>query len=456
MAISPLVKSTRGNVAMQSATTTAFRGARLLLFELDVRGHHPGYLQHLVQYWCQQELGGQLDIVVSNQFVVQHQQIVELAATAPQGNVRFVAITMAEERDLFDPAALESSFKGRIQRAFQEWRLLRKYTKLLKTDHCFVMYLDTLLLRLSLLPKLPFGLKSLPCAMSAIYFRPILHYGNFPSYVPEGRESVWYWRDRICLSRLLRVPNLNTLFCLDGFAAEHINQVYGTNQAVHLADPVQIYPVSPTAVSELRQRLGVDPQRQVFLLFGALSERKGWQQVLDALTHLPADLCQQISLLFIGPIAAPEKAILQQQIAALTAALPIQIITEHQFIPDTAIQPYFHLADVILAPYQRHIGMSAILVRAAAAEKPVIASDFGLMGEVTRRYGLGLAIEASHPAQIAAGMQRCLWEGADQVGDRLGMRAFAAQNTAKRFASQIFQCLQAPPDLPAQLPRSRS
>jgi glycosyltransferase involved in cell wall biosynthesis len=446
MAISPLVKSTRTDVTVRPATLELLpKGLRLLLFELDVRGHHPGYIQHLVQYWCQQELVGQLDIVVSNRFMQQHQRIVELAEQAKWENVRFIPITVAEEAELFDAADLEHSFKGRIRRAFQEWRLLRKYTKLLKTDHCFVMYLDTLLLRLSLLPQLPFGFKSLPCAMSTIYFRPILHYGNFPNYVPEGRESMWYWRDRVCLSRLLRVPNLKTLFCLDGYAAEHINQVYGTNQAVHLADPVQIYPARAAAVSALKQTLGIDPQRQTFLLFGALSERKGLQQVLDAVASLPAHRCQQMSLLLIGPIASAEKDALHQRIAALTTVLPIQVITQHEFIPDEAIQPYFQLADVILAPYQRHVGMSAILVRAAAAEKPVIAADFGLMGEVTRQYGLGLAIEASNPTSLAAGMTSLLVDGPEQVGDRAGMRIFAAQNTAERFASQIFQCLQSHP-----------
>jgi glycosyltransferase involved in cell wall biosynthesis len=445
MAITPLVKSTRADGAVRPATLeTLPTGLRLLLFELDVRGHHPGYLQHLVQYWCQQELVGQLDVLVSNQFMRQHQSVVAVAQEAKWRNVRFIPITVAEEAKLVDNAALEHSFKGRIQRSFQEWRLLRKYTKLLKTDHCFVMYLDTLLLRLSLLPQLPLGFKSLPCAMSAIYFRPILHYGNFPNYLPEGRESVWYWRDRVCLSRLLRFPNLNTLFCLDGYAAEHINQVYGTEQAIHLADPVQIYPVRAAAVSALRQTLGVDPHRQTFLLFGALSARKGLQQVIEAAALLPSHLCQQISLLLVGPIAAAEQDALQQQIAALTAAKPIQVITQHEFIPDAVIQSYFHLADVVLAPYQRHVGMSAILVRAAAAEKPVIAADFGLMGEVTRRYGLGLAIAADQPPSIAAAMRRML-EETTAIGDRVGMRTFAAHNTAERFASQIFQCLQPHP-----------
>lgn len=404
---------------------------RFLLFELDTRGHHPGYIQHLVKYWCQHKLSGQLDVLVSPRFIQQHHNIVKLAESS--STVRFVPITEAEEAELFNSFDLAHSFRGRIVRAFQEWRLLRKYAIALGTTQIFVMYLDTILLRLAL------GV-ALPCPISAIYFRPILHYGTFPNYSPEGKESVWQWRDRVCLARFLPSPNLQTLFCLDPFAVEYINHVYGTTKAAYLPDPVQRYSHADSEYEQLKTRLGIQSNRTVFLLFGALSSRKGLSQVFDAIALLPPALCQRMTLLLVGPMEEPQQ--LEARIAELTATKPIQIITEHRFVPDEAIHPYFQISDVVLVPYQRHIGMSAIVVRAAAAQKPVLASDFGLVGELTRRYQLGIAVDSTQPEEIAKGMSRYLLEIPSELCDPVQQKQFADRNTAEQFASQIFQCLQ--------------
>jgi glycosyltransferase involved in cell wall biosynthesis len=406
-----------------------------MLFELDTRGHHPGYIQHLVRYWGEQKLPGQLDVLVSQKFIQQHSNIVDLALACPQKTIKFVAITPEEEAVLFESAKLENSFKGRIVRAFQEWKLLRKYAISLQTTHCLIMYLDTILLRLA------FGAR-FPCQFSSIYFRPVFHYSNFTNYEPSRRERIWQLRDKVCLSRLLASPQLKTLFCLDPFAVERINQSHSKARAVYLPDPVQIYNVTEVQLEERRKDLGIEAGRQVFLLFGALAARKGIDQLLEAVRLLPPTLCQKLCLLLIGPIGFEEKELLQAQITEISQSLPIQIICRHEFVTDQEIQPYFQIADVILVPYQRHIGMSAILVRAAAAQKPVLASDFGLMGELTRHYGLGLAVDSTIPSEIAKGVTRFLLESPESLCEPVKMRQFADKNNAKQFSSIIFQHLQ--------------
>jgi glycosyltransferase involved in cell wall biosynthesis len=119
----------------------------------------------------------------------------------------------------------------------------------------------------------------------------------------------------------------------------------------------------------------------------------------------------------------------------------VQILHVNRFVIDREIQPYFQLSDVVLAPYQRHVGMSAILVRAAAAQKPVLSSNYGLMGEMTRRHQLGLAIDSTDSQAIADGISFLLQTPLAQVGDRSKMQAFAAQNSAQRFADVIFETI---------------
>jgi glycosyltransferase involved in cell wall biosynthesis len=94
-----------------------------------------------------------------------------------------------------------------------------------------------------------------------------------------------------------------------------------------------------------------------------------------------------------------------------------------------------------LAPYQRHVGMSGILLLAAAAGKPVLSSDYGLMGELVRRYGLGITVDSTVPSEIAKGLMRCLTEPATVLVDLDRMESFAEQHSAERYAKTIFEQL---------------
>ncbi|MDZ8187292.1 MAG: glycosyltransferase [Nostoc sp. ChiSLP02] len=406
-----------------------------MIFDLDIRGHHPGYIQHLIKYWSEQELPGQLDIVVSPKFVQKHSGIVDIAADSSQGNIKFVPITLAEEANLIDSQELDMSFTGRIKRGFQEWKLIHKYATSLNSDRCLLMYIDTILLRLSL------GVR-FPCSFSGIYFRPVFHYNSFTNYTPSKQELIWELRDKFCLSRLLKNSRLQTLFCLDPFAVEHINVLQGKTTARYLPDPVQLYPASENRLETLKNSLGINPNRKIFLLFGVLTKRKGIDNLLEAVASLPPELCQQLCLLLIGPSESGEQEKLQARVAQISQFLPIQIICRHDFITDEEIQPYFQISDVILAPYQRHIGMSAILVRAAAAQKPVLCSDFGLMGEIARCYGLGLVVDSTKPSEIAKGLVRFLTESPENLCNSEKMQQFYQQNLASKFAQTVFQHLQ--------------
>ncbi|NJL56496.1 glycosyltransferase, partial [bacterium] len=146
---------------------------------------------------------------------------------------------------------------------------------------------------------------------------------------------------------------------MDPFAVEGINQLDQAGKAIHLADPVEVNAIASVTAAELRQRLGIEGDRQVFLLFGALNGRKGIFQLLEAMPLLSESLCQRICLLFVGESSVAER--IETQVAAVCAARPIQVVRHYEFVAEEEVRAYFELADVVLAPYQRHVGMSGIL-----------------------------------------------------------------------------------------------
>jgi glycosyltransferase involved in cell wall biosynthesis len=401
-----------------------------MLFDLALGGHHGNYIQYLIDDACQQPVVSTIDIVVLPQFLEMHRDTVAAIAIYHQPTINIVPIAAEEVAALGD----RSSGLSRLQRNFREWQIFCKYARNLQTTHALMMYLDTCELPLAV------GMQS-PCPFSGIYFRPTFHYGIFANYHPDFKERLKQWRNRFTLDRILAHPQLQTVFCLDPFAVEALTADGDRAKIVPLADPVRSSPSTSLDLATYRTQLGIETDRRVFLLFGALDGRKGIYQLLEAIELLPPALSQQMCLLLVGKTNAAERVNIEQKIAALRQNAPIQIIECYDFIPEDEVIAYFQLADVVLAPYQRHIGMSGILLLAAAAGKPVLSTDYGLMGELVRRYRLGLAVDATQPPELMQALARCLTAVPATLGDRSQMQVFADLNSIDRYASTIFQYL---------------
>lgn len=404
--------------------------SRLMLFDLALGGHHGNYIQHLVDYAHQTGLSGEIDIVVLPQFLDVHEETVAAISEYQYPEIRLVPISPDDESTL----GSRRSGMSRMSRNFQEWHLFCKYAKVLKPTQALIMYLDTCELPLML------GMHS-PCPFSGIYFRPTFHYHTFTHCRLTGKDRLQQWRERLGLGRILNHPQLQTVFCLDPFAVETIATQRHKAEVVHLADPVRPYPSASINPTTLKTKLGIEPHRRVFLLFGALDGRKGIYQLLDGIQLLAPELCQNLCLLLVGKTNAAEQANIQQKVRTLCQTHPVQLVECYDFIPEDEVSAYFQLADIVLAPYQRHVGMSGILLLAAAAGKPVLSSDYGLMGELVRRYHLGLTVDSTAPVEIAKALTRCLLEQPETLGDRAQMSVFAEQNSSDRYASTIFQHL---------------
>lgn len=403
-----------------------------MLLDLDLGGHHGSYIQHLIEYWHRERLPGNLDIVVRPEFFGIHVDPINLVSKYSIQNVRFIAISQDETTKIDrGNSSLERFFRN-----LQRWKLCCKYARQLKSSHILLLYFDVCELPLA------FGANA-PCPFSGIYFRPTFHYGDFASSPSSWRERIQRVKERMVLNRIFQHQQLQNLFCLDPLAVKSLRQFSRQKVITHLPDPVQLDGCSSFTVEQLKKRLGIQPNRQIFLLFGALDSRKGIDQLLEALRLVPRPLCEKLCLILAGGTHAREQARIHDRVAQVAQIQPVQIIEDYRFIPEAEVSAYFQLADVVLAPYQRHVGMSGILLLAAAAGKPVLSSDYGLMGELVRRYRLGITIDSTQPEALAEGMAECLTGVPGQLGDRDQMKAFAEQNSAERYARTIFQHLYA-------------
>jgi glycosyltransferase involved in cell wall biosynthesis len=388
----------------------------ILLFEPDSSGHHPGYLYHLIINFLENDYSFNLTVLVAPDFFEKHPQIIQKTISP---RVKWIKFSESEFKNW-----QEIKSQSVTKRSFFEWELLRKYISETKSVYAFLMYIDYL--QIALLTQ-----KALPCPVSGILFRPTLV--NYPAH--SVKEMLNSWRKNLTLKYFIKNKSLDSLFNLDPFATDYIQQNWQTDKVKFLPDPVQVYP-STKSVGDFKNELKIKPNRKVFLIFGFLDSRKGISEVMEAIVKIKREKSIKGTLLIVGPWEESERNKFDSTIDKILQGSDFQIIVKDIFVQDEDIQSYFEVSDYILALYAKHIGMSAIMVRAAAAQKPFLTHNFGLMGKIVSENKLGMLVEND----LAEKMEMLLTENIE-VGDKIKMKEFAELNSAENYAKVILNCI---------------
>lgn len=408
-----------------------------LVFDLAATGHHASYIEYLARHWLAHRRRGRLAVVVSPEFFERHGRVVGMDGGDA---LRFFKVDPGELPRTPDTATRPSRLEL-LRYSLDEWRVLGRYCRQLGAGHAVVMQIDV-----ALQGPLALGVRT-HCPVSGIYFRPTFHYPALTGQSFDLGDRVRALRQRALLWRAMRHRDLGYVFSLDPHAVGAIASLAGRGErgrALHLPDPVDIPAADPARCAAIRAELGVPSgtehrDHKVLLLFGALGPRKGLFQVLEALPLLPAELAARTTLLLVGRPVAHAAERIRQAVAQAAGASPARVILHDSFVPEADVQRYFELADVVLGTYQRHLGSSGILIRAAAAHTPILASDYGLLGVQTREHAVGLPVDAASPDAIAAGLTRLLT--GEPVHDPARMSRFAAANAYPRYAETLLDAV---------------
>lgn len=404
--------------------------SKIIIFDLATTGHHSTYIKYLVEDWLKRTDDHELHLVVSSTFNEKFCEIVKLATSDDRRRVEVHGITSSEQLK-YETLKRKKRYLSRV---LFEYVLVRRYVKTVDASHCVLMYFDHFQIPLAL------GLIA-GCTLFGIYFRPSFHYDsskmqNFDSKGLDRKTRLKRYVQKYLLSRALKNRSLQKLFTLDPYSVAPIQAMQPKPDIVYLCDPVKPVNLDKHSVAEFKAALGIESARKTFLQFGSLNRRKGIQQLLHAIKLLSDEAARKVCLLLVGSELNPEDTQVDLELELLTSS-PIQIIRCAEFVTDDEVPYYFAATDFVLAPYQKHVGMSGLLMQAAVANKPILASDYGLVGQLVREHRLGLTYDSASPAAIA----RCLTIAINSQEENIDVdkaRAFVQQNVSSAFSQKIF------------------
>ncbi len=398
------------------------RPSHVVIFEPDYRGHQFEYVRHIVQFLEQHDSQMRVTFCVDPHLAEQIEEL--LGSRDDQFDVRRI-----------DEEAARICREGSLYRIdATRWRCMRDALVESGADHGLFLEVDLVQLSLALRRSVPNG-----CTLSGILFKPSIHYQEKENSLRERLRDL---RKSVLYRLMLGHPALTTVFSLDVYFPEYAASTFKHGHKLHaLPDP---FPAPDRVCREEEKGEPLpdfwQPERTTFLLFGSLSRRKGIFETLEALRHLSHTEQKKTSVIFAGRLQEEVVEEFRHAFHRLkTESEHLHVHLENRFIPEDDLATYIQMADVILAPYQRSMGSSGVLLWTAGMKTPVITQEYGFIGRYAREHQLGATTDTTQPERIASTIKRFVGAGEHPEVSKEKMEALSNDHTPRRFARTLFQ-----------------
>jgi glycosyltransferase involved in cell wall biosynthesis len=233
----------------------------------------------------------------------------------------------------------------------------------------------------------PAGLRG---RLAGIYLRPRFLAGR--GFSPN------LWLKDFGFARLMRGGWFQHLLFLDPWLQENCQARFPKTPAFCLPEPCPDDFAGDSLAA--RKHFEIPGGKKVLLFYGAAYRRKGLPLAVEALLGLPATA--PFFLLCAGQQMDDPRT--RRGLQTLVAQGRARVISRYIFEAEEKL--LFAAGDIVLLPYLKHFGHSAVLARAAGAGKMVIASDEELVGRLVRKHDLGLPFPSGNAAALRQAILR--------------------------------------------------
>jgi len=330
----------------------------------------------------------------------------------------------------------DGDFK-RVSDQFARWKAYaegcRNLTAKAKIDAAYMVNLDQIDMALAVKGS-PFG--DLP-------FAGMLIGRHFHCPAMGVKMEKLKLRDRIMgpvFFRMLKMRTLKKVAILD----EPLTQFVSRSSARERAKVVYVPDVAsleaPKGELTLRQDLGIPDEAFVVLSYGALSARKGVVELVEGMAH--PECPKGAVLLLAGRQDEFSKDYLAQE-KANSLRDEGRLFELNKFLDEAEETAAFFSADAVWLGYRNWYGMSGVLVQGAAAGKPLIAMDQGLVAWLVEQHGLGLTLSIASAGEVAKGVKTLIDRPEDRQRFSANGLRMAANHTPEMFGENICRLIEA-------------
>ena len=387
---------------------------KILVFDFEITGHHPEYLEHLVNYIkAEKNTGKSYYFVVHPDFCNKFPHIVQ---KVPAQKINYIAITYSEFNNL-------KKFKGNV---VQDWDstkiydLLIKYSIIINPNICILMYFNRLC-KLLILNKPNFDIRG-------ILFSPII----YPPFKSNFISILKYTKLRLNRFLYTRNNKIKKIFVLNNKTGViTLNKQIKKEVFFYLPDPIPL--IEEEVNFEIRKRFGIEQTKKILLHFGSLRDSKGTVELIQALNLLSDEIASKCCLIIAG---TPLNEQMETKINdAVNGVKKVQVVYANEFISNSKMKSFFNQCNIVVMPYKNALASSGVIGHAILAGKPVISTRHGLIGEIIKTNWKGELIDIVKPEKIAEAIEKSFYTVYPDVNTQI----FIEEHTPFNFAKILLE-----------------
>ncbi len=355
---------------------------RIIICDIYVRlvGHNLGHIQNILRFLESHPSNDEYIFLLNPDA----QTIPSIKTTAT--NVKIVFFTEEE----FAPF---NSGMSIIKSTQIIWKHIARYAIDYQADKLIMMMLDMF--------QHTIGSSRFPCQLSGIMFNP------YPRVIAQDITLRAKQKSTITKARKLftswwmcRSVQLKKVFIFnDRETIKNMNETLGTKIFTYLPDPVYNYPTREGLI--IREKYGIASNKKILLAFGFIDAKKNVVNLLKAMQQLSAEDATNVCLLIVGKIHEAHREALMQAFHNAKVVRPeLQVEFESRFVDDDEMEAYVEQSDVVSVAYINFFSSSGVIGLASRHNKPVLATKFGVVGDLTREYNLGITVDGFNPDEI--------------------------------------------------------
>jgi glycosyltransferase involved in cell wall biosynthesis len=143
-----------------------------------------------------------------------------------------------------------------------------------------------------------------------------------------------------------------------------------------------------------RKKIGLPIDKKIIISFGNLSERKGFQYLIESLTYVTKK--REDIMCYIGGSGEWKKK-LDNQIEELHLTSYVKMVG---FIPDDQLNIWINAADIIIIPSLQE-GSPIVMFEGLNCGKPIVATSVGAIPEIIHSTDYGFLVKPADPQELA-------------------------------------------------------
>ena len=203
-----------------------------------------------------------------------------------------------------------------------------------------------------------------------------------------------------------------------------------------LPDPIDP-PVMMTRI-EARRQLQLPENGRYVGLIGVIERRKGVHEFLESFEKAVKQLRPDDRALLAGKSTEEVRNLLATKFQGLTESGRLVFLDRH--LDRQELWAACHAANVVTTPYPNHVYSASIVIRAAAANRFVLANQIGWMEETIKAHAFGTTCDTSDSEVFAAKIVESM-EASENFTINESARQFVQFHSQANFASHLTELL---------------